>query len=109
MESSVNYGDEFLSPDLFKWYSTNNRTLKSQEVQKIIHAEEIGMDIHIFVQKDKLQGSRFYYLGKGLPVKSTVQEAKMLDKNGKTLPVVHMNMIMEQPVEHKLYHYLIEE
>ena len=109
VESSVNYGDEFLSPDLFKWYSTNNRTLKSQEVQKIIHAEEIGMDIHIFVQKDKLQGSRFYYLGKGLPVKSTVQEAKMLDKNGKTLPVVHMNMIMEQPVEHKLYHYLIEE
>jgi len=38
-----------------------------------------------------------------------VIEGRMTDKNGKDLQVVHMNMVMEQAVESKLYHYLIEE
>ena len=65
VESSVDYGDEFLNPELFKWYTRSNRTLKSQEVQKVIHSEENDMDIHIFVKKDDDEGTDFYYLGKG--------------------------------------------
>ena len=109
VESSVDYGDEFLNPELFKWYTRSNRTLQSQEVQKVIHSEENDMDIHIFVKKDDGEGTDFYYLGKGTPDKSSVEEDRMIDKNGKDLPVVHMNMAMEQAVEGKLYHYLIEE
>jgi len=48
-------------------------------------------------------------LGQGYPDKSSVEEDRMTDKNGKDLPVVHMNMVMEQAVESKLYHYLIDE
>ncbi len=51
----------------------------------------------------------FIILGKGFPDKSSVEEDRMIDKNGKDLPVVHMNMVMEQAVESKLYHYLIDE
>lgn len=109
VESSVDYGDEFLNPTLFKWYTRSNRTLKSQEVQKIIHSDEHKIDIHIFVKKDDDEGTEFYYLGKGFPDKSSVEEDRMTDKNGKDLPVVHMNMVMEQAVEGKLYHYLMEE
>ncbi|CAM3187044.1 DEAD/DEAH box helicase [Filibacter tadaridae] len=109
VESSVNYGDELLNPELLKWYTRSNRSLRSQEVQKIIHSDDNNIDIHIFVKKDDDEGTDFYYLGQGYPDKSSVEEDRMTDKNGKDLPVVHMNMAMEQAVEGKLYHYLIDE
>lgn len=106
VESSVNYGDEFLNPDVLEWYTRSNRTLKSEEVQTIIHAEENNIDLHIFVKKDDDEGSDFYYLGKANPDQNTVQQATMQDKNGKELPVVHMNMVMEQSMDDQLYHYI---
>lgn len=108
VEASVAYGDEFLSSSLFKWYTRSNRTLKSPEVQKVIHSDEENIDIHIFVKKDDGEGTDFYYLGKGFPDKDTVAEDRMTDKNGKVLPVVHLNMLMEHAVENKLYNYLID-
>ncbi|WP_026909113.1 DUF3427 domain-containing protein [Paucisalibacillus globulus] len=108
VESSVAYGDEFISPDTFKWYTRSNRSLQSEEVQKIIHAEERNMDIHIFIKKDDDEGSNFYYLGKSNPDKETVEQDTMLDKKGNKIPVVHMNMIMEKPVENNLYGYIVE-
>ncbi len=104
IESSVNYGDEFLSQDVLKWYTRSNRTLNSDEVKTIIDAEENHINLHIFVKKDDDEGSDFYYLGQAKPDKSTVQQDVM--KDGK--PVVHMNMIMEQSIDNKLYHYIIE-
>ena len=109
VESSVDYANEFLNPGHFKWYTRSNRTLKSQEVQKVIQSSANNIDIHIFVKKNDGEGTDFSYLGKGFPDKSSVEEDRMVDKNGKELPVVHMNMVMEQAVEGKLYHYLKEE
>lgn len=108
VEASVNYGDEFISPDLFKWYTRSNRTLRSNEVQTIIQARENNIDIHLFVKKDDDEGTDFYYLGKGLPDRQSVAEDYMIDSKGKRLPVVHMNMVMEHPVENRLYDYLME-
>ena len=102
VEASVAYGDEFLSQDVLKWYTRSNRTLESEEVKKIIDAKENNIDIHIFVKKDNDEGSDFYYLGKASPDKETVQQDKMED--GK--PVVHMNMVMEQSIDSRLYHYI---
>ncbi|OKL37507.1 DUF3427 domain-containing protein [Domibacillus mangrovi] len=109
IEASVNYGDEFINQEVLKWYTRSNRTLNSAEVQRIIEAEEKNIDLHIFVKKDDDEGSDFYYLGKAVPDKNTVQQAKMKDKNGKELPVVHMNMVMEQPIDYKLYKYIKSE
>ncbi|PIC79748.1 hypothetical protein CSV75_11180 [Sporosarcina sp. P18a] len=50
----------------------------------------------------------FIYLGKGLPDQESIVEDYMIDGKGKRLPVVHMNMVMEHPVENTLYDYLIE-
>ncbi|MGG0238057.1 DUF3427 domain-containing protein [Bacillus rhizoplanae] len=108
VESSVNYGDEFLNQEVLKWYTRSNRTLKSGEVQTIIEAEENNIDIHIFVKKDDDEGSDFYYLGKAIPDKKSVQQTEMQDKNGKELPVVAMNMVMEHAVDNKLYSYIKE-
>ncbi|GLO68050.1 hypothetical protein MACH08_38340 [Oceanobacillus kimchii] len=106
VESSVDYGDAFISPDVFKWYTRSNRTLKSKEVQKIIQAEAKGIDIHLFIKKDDDEGSDFYYIGEVVPNQQTVEEDTMRDKKNKEIPVVHMNMILEKPVEHDLYRYI---
>ena len=85
-----------LSQDVLKWYTRSNRTLKSKEVKTIIDAKENNIDVHIFVKKDNDEGSDFYYLGKARPDKTSVEQTEMQDKNGKELPVVTMNMIMEK-------------
>ena len=103
VESSINYGDEFLSQDVLKWYTRSSRTLESEEVKKIIDAKENDIDVHIFVKKDDDEGSDFYYLGKAAPDQNTVQQDQMED--GKS--VVHMNMVMEQGIDSKLYHYIM--
>lgn len=108
IESSVNYGDELMSQELLKWFTRSKRTLQSGEVQQIIQAEQTGLDIHIFVKKDDDEGTDFYYLGKALPDQKSVEQTTMKNKEDKDIPVVTMNMVMEKPIEHSLYHYLTE-
>ncbi|GAB3802251.1 DUF3427 domain-containing protein [Virgibacillus kimchii] len=109
VEASINYGDEFISEEILKWESKNNRKISSEEVQKIIHAEERGIDLHLFVKKsDDEDGSDFYYLGQTLPDKDTVTQDSMPNNSGKMVPVVHMNMVLDKPVEHQLYSYIIQ-
>lgn len=109
VESSVDYGDEFLSDSVFKWYTRSNRTLASQEVQKIINSEQEGIDLHIFVKKDDDEGKDFYYMGEARPDFSSIIESTMLDKKGKELPVVHMNLLLENTIESKLYQYMVDQ
>ncbi|WP_213421700.1 DUF3427 domain-containing protein [Bhargavaea massiliensis] len=106
VEASINYGDELVSADVLKWYTRSNRTVQSNEVKQIIEAQERDIDIHIFVKKDDDEGTDFYYLGKALPDQSSVEQTSMLDKNGRTLPVVTMNLLLENEVEHPLFMYL---
>jgi superfamily II DNA or RNA helicase/HKD family nuclease len=106
VESSTNYSEEFISQEVLKWSTRSNRTLKSEEVQTIINSKENNIDLHIFVKKDDDEGTDFYYLGKATPDKNNICQNVMNDKNGKELPVVHMNLVMEQPVDFKLYQYI---
>lgn len=103
VEESVNYGDEFLNEKILAWETRSNRTLKSKEVQTIISAEENNIDLHIFVKKSDDEGRDFYYLGEARPDQKSVEQGTMTD--GK--PVVHMNLHIEKPIDHKLYKYLI--
>ncbi len=106
IESSTNYAEEFISPDVLKWSTRSNRTLQSEEVKTIIQAKERGIDLHVFVKKDDDEGIDFYYLGKALPDRDHIVQTVMHDKKGKEIPVVHMHLIMEQPVVYKLYQYI---
>lgn len=68
IDSSVKYEDEFLNPKLIKYFTKSNRTLESDEVKKIIYADERKFDIHIFVKKGDYEGTDFYYLGMFLSI-----------------------------------------
>ncbi|MGP4069100.1 DUF3427 domain-containing protein [Halobacillus sp. B29] len=107
VESSIDYKDEFLNPEVLTWYSRSNRTLQSNEVKQIVEATQRNNDIHIFVKKDNGEGSDFYYLGKAQPDQSSVVQTTMEDKE-KHLPVVRMNMKLKHHVDQKLYDYFHE-
>lgn len=105
VEGSINYGDELLNRETLRWFTKNNRTLASKEVQEIVQAKERGIDIHIFVKKDDDEGTDFYYLGPAVPDDNTIIETTMVDAE-KELPVVQMNLKLKNPLTHNLYKYL---
>lgn len=109
VDSSVAYGDEFLSPELFRWFTRSKLTLESNEVKTILNAERNGISIHLFTKKDDGEGFDFYYLGQTSIADQSPKEETMYDKNEKEIPVVTMNMVLEQPVQYDVYHYLVEE
>lgn len=109
VETSQAYGDEFLSPELFRWYTRNRLTLDSNEVKTILSYKESGMKIHLFTKKDDGEGTDFYYLGEVDIAEDSARNEMMPDGKGKDLSVVTMNLVLEQPVQYDIYHYLVEE
>ncbi|SHM76265.1 DUF3427 domain-containing protein [Gracilibacillus kekensis] len=109
VEESVNYEDTFKSPEVLHWYTRSRRRKTSQEVIDIIEAEEKGIDIHVFVKKDDDEGNDFYYLGEAIPDQSSVEETKMAGKNGEELPVVTMDLHLQESVDQAIYDYLHED
>lgn len=109
VETSQAYGDEFLSPDLFRWYTRNRLTLESNEVKTILSYKESEIKIHLFTKKDDGEGTDFYYLGEVDIAEDSARNEMMPDGKGKDLSVVTMNLVLEQPVQYDIYHYLVEE
>lgn len=106
VEASTNYQEEFVSPGILKWSTRSRRTLESNEVKTILEADQRKIDLHVFVKKDDADGTEFYYLGKAHPDQKSAVQGEMLDKNGTSISVVHMDLVLERSVESKLYGYL---
>lgn len=105
VDSSVAYEDEFISPEILTMFSKNNRTLKSAELQPIIYSEDYNVDIHVFVKKDDAEGRDFYYLGKAVVDQNSLEQTTIPTTSGDR-PIVKMNLLMESPIKHNMYHYL---
>lgn len=101
------YMDEFLSSEVFKWCSTKNRTIDAKDIQPIIQSAAQNINVLLFVKKDNVEGRDFYYLGSVKVDPLSAQNEKLIDK-GKEHSVVTMQMILEQPVQYDIYHYLVE-
>lgn len=109
VEASVNYSDSFINPEVFHWYTRSRRTTQSEEVLKIVEAEQRNIDIHLFVKKDDGEGGDFYYLGEVTPDRESVRDTKMLNQEGQELPVVTMNLLLKESVNQQIYDYLHEQ
>lgn len=61
-----NYEDRFLSPSLLIAISKSGRTPQSEDVYTAYHAQELGVDMQLFVRKNKDDNisKEFYYLGR---------------------------------------------
>lgn len=109
VEASVNYGDSFMNPEVFHWFTRSRRTTKSEEVIKIVNSKQRNIDVHLFVKKDDDEGGDFYYLGEVTPDLESVQDTTMLNQDGQELPVVTMNLLLQESVDQQIYDYLHEQ
>ncbi|MBO2535349.1 DUF3427 domain-containing protein [Rummeliibacillus suwonensis] len=109
VNASVDYGDELIAPDVFHWYTRSKLTLESKEVKAILAVKDTHTTIHMFTKKDDGEGFDFYYLGEANVMENSPKQETMYDKNNKEISVVTMNMVLEQPVQYDIYHYLVEE
>ena len=81
-------------------------TLKSNEVQKIIKAEETGLKMYLFIKKSDDEGSDFYYMGRVAPI--AYAQRTILDDHGNELPIVNFKLELETPVRDDYYDYFVE-
>lgn len=107
-ESAIDYGDEFINQREIKWYGERNKTLKYKKNQDVINSVENGVDLHIYVRKSDKE-REFYYLGKSIPIKETIELSTMSNDKGREVPVIHMNLMLQRPVESSIYRYLIKD
>lgn len=106
ISSSTQYEDAFIDQDTFSWMTRSRLTLDSPEVQRIIHSQEEGTDIHLFVKKSDSEGSDFYYMGRAVPVAWSQQT--ILDDKGNKLPIVNFRLHLEHSVRDDIYSYFVE-
>ena len=101
-----NYNDRFESPRRLIAISKSNRTVESGDVQTALHADELGVAMHLFVRKnkdDKETSKEFYYLGK-LHATGETQEFTMPGTSSGAVEIAYQ---LETPVQESLYEYLV--
>lgn len=100
VEASTAYEDALLDPSTMRWFSKNNRNLRSKDVRPIV---ERRVALHVFVQKDDAEGPDHYYLGEATAHDAV--ETTMPGSNGTALPVVAMTLKFQAPVPQGLFDY----
>lgn len=106
-DSETKYMDEFLSNETFRWCTTKNRYKHSSEIVALVQNAE-QTNALLFVKKDNGEGKDFYYLGTCKANPETATPDKVVE-NGKEYPVVTIEVVLEQPIQYDIYHYLVEE
>ncbi|MEX3505371.1 DUF3427 domain-containing protein, partial [Corynebacterium sp. LK2510] len=98
VSESIRYEDSLLDPSTMRWFSRHGRTLRSAELQPILHGEVI---LHIFVKREDADGVAFHYLGEA--VATDAQNATMPSESGSALDVVVTNLKLRRPIPSDMF------
>lgn len=77
--------------------------LDSSESQELIHANETGLKILLFLKKSDGEGSDFYYMGEVTPVKW--EETTILNDKKEILPIMNFKLELKQEVRKDIFEY----
>lgn len=105
IQDTIRYEDRFLNNTTLIAISKSGRTLKSEDVQIAIHAEELDVEMELFVRKNKNDkiSKEFYYLGK---IKATGNTREFIMPNtSKTAVEIEYHLIT--PVREDIFDYII--
>lgn len=106
IQSSIKYEDRFESPEKLIALSKSKRTIESNDMQTIMHSEELNVDIELFVRKNKDDNAskEFYYLGKIHPA-GKLEQKTMADTGHSVVEIPYQ---LERAVREDLYEYITE-
>lgn len=106
ISDSIAYEDCFLSESKLIAISKSGRTPESEDIVTAYHAKELGVDIELFVRKNKddKMSKEFYYLGRihtiGEPIPIIMEKA-----NKKAVEIMYE---LETPVREDIYQYITQ-
>ena len=104
---TIKYEDRFQSPTEIIALSKSNRTTDSNDVQIILKAQELGVNIELFVRKNKDDhtSKEFYYLGR----LKAEKEPRQIKMPGTGVNAVEIKYQLETAVRDDIYEYLVED
>lgn len=105
ISDTTKYEDHFINSQLLIAISKSGRTLQSEDVQNFLHAAERGIDVQLFVRKNKDDkiSKEFYYLGR-MKATGQAKEFTMLNTD-KT--AVEIEWMLDTPVREDIYEYIV--
>ena len=106
IQDTVKYEDRFLDNTRLIAISKSGRTIESQDVKTALNAERLGVQMSLFVRKNKddKTSKEFYYLGK---IKATGNTREFLMSNTKK-NAVEIEYHLDTPIKEDIYEYLIK-
>ncbi|MGC6175355.1 DUF3427 domain-containing protein [Lacrimispora sp. 38-1] len=105
ISDTTKYEDHFISATNLIAISKSGRNIKSDDVQNFLHARERGIDVQLFVRKNKDDkiSKEFYYLGR-MHASGFAKEFTMANTDKKA---VEIEWILDTPVREDVYEYII--
>ena len=105
ISDTTKYEDHFTGMNRLIAISKSGRSVQSEDVQNFIHAKERGIDVELFVRKNKDDkiSKEFYYLGRMCATGKT-NEIIMPNTN-KT--AVEIEWLLDTPVREDIYEYIV--
>ena len=104
ISETTKYEDQFIDQSTFSWMTRSRVSINSPESQEIIHSNENGLKMYLFIKKSDGEGTDFYYMGRVKP--TAYKETTINDKNGNKLPIMNFRLKMEHTVRTDIYDYL---
>lgn len=105
ISDTTKYEDHFLTPSTLVAISKSGRSMESEDVQNFLNAKERGIDVELFVRKNKddKMSKEFYYLGR---MEATGEAKEFVMPNTDKIAVEIMWML-DTPVREDIYQYII--
>lgn len=105
ISDTTKYEDHFLTADRLIAISKSGRSRDSEDVQNFLKAKERGIDVQLFVRKNKDDkiSKEFYYLGRMTATGRT--EEFVMANTDKT--AVEIEWALDTPVREDIYEYII--
>ena len=105
ISDTIKYEDHFISSNKLIAISKSGRTIESEDVQNFINAKERGIDVELFVRKNKDDkiSKEFYYLGR----MNSTGNVKEFVMNNTNKTAVEIEWLLETPVREDIYEYII--
>ena len=107
ISDTTKYEDHFVAENRLIAISKSGRSMDSEDVQNFLKATERGIDVQLFVRKNKDDkiSKEFYYLGRVIATGNAKQF--VMPNTDKT--AVEIEWELETPVREDIYQYIVNE
>ena len=105
INDTIKYEDHFTGSSSLIAISKSGRSIESEDVQNFLHAKERGIQVHLFVRKNKDDriSKEFYYLGR----MEATGRAEEIVMNNTDKTAVEIEWKLDVPVREDIYEYIV--